>query len=90
MVLTRDGKLYAFGKNNVFFLFTKNGQLGLQHYETSYYPALISDLQNYKITQITTGERHSVVSTEDGLVFSFGYNGVSLLIYIVWTIRFGR
>ena len=70
LILTEDGEVYAFGNN-------KKGQLGLNDTDERLVPTKIDSnyYGNKKITQISTGDSHSLILTEDGEVYAFGYNG---------------
>eukprot|EP01084_Bolivina_argentea_P309957 536202_1 len=55
--------------------FNRTGQLGLGHKnKTVMTPQLIPSFTKYKAIQIAAGQSHSLVLTEDGNVWSFGYN----------------
>ncbi|ELR17771.1 protein kinase domain containing protein [Acanthamoeba castellanii str. Neff] len=67
LLLTIDGKVYSMGKN-------KDGCLGqgkTVKKETAN-PMPITSLNNYVITQVAAGEKHSVVLASDGSVLTFG------------------
>ena len=68
-VLTEDGEIYAFGLNG-------NGQLGLNDKTDRLVPTKIDSTHygNKKITQISLGGLHSLILTEDGETYAFGYN----------------
>jgi alpha-tubulin suppressor-like RCC1 family protein len=75
MVLNRNGRVYAFGLNNVIFTINlKVGQLGLGDNFNRSIPTLINSLTN--ITQISLGGSHSMVLNNQGRIYSFGGNGV--------------
>ena len=81
LCLTSDNKLFSWGKND-------HGQLGIgcvikyRNYE----PQLIQYFGDKKIVQVCCGERHSLVLTEEGVVYGwgdnwFGQTGVGLRSY---------
>ena len=69
LCLTSDNKLFSWGYND-------HGQLGIgcankyRYYE----PQLIHSLDDGKIVQVCCGERHSLVLTEEGVVYGWGDN----------------
>jgi alpha-tubulin suppressor-like RCC1 family protein len=52
--------------------FLRSGQLGLGDTDTREWPSNVKALQQQKVTYAACGEKHSVVVTTDGGVFSFG------------------
>lgn len=67
VALDVDGRCYTWGRND-------KGQLG--HVDTIIRekPTLVSGLSKYKVVKAGSGVGHTVVLTEDGLSFSFGWN----------------
>ena len=64
LCLTSDNKLFSWGMNN-------HGQLGIGCVEKYRYyePQFIEFFNNVKIVQVCCGERHSLVLTEEGVVY---------------------
>lgn len=60
MLLTSDGEVYAFGKNNY-------GQLGLGHHFDCEIPQLVPNI--YDITSISVSSQHSMLLTAEGNVY---------------------
>lgn len=60
-------EIYSCGRNDY-------GQLGLGHIEDRNVPSLIESLNGKKIVSIGCGQYHSVVTSTDGEIFSFGRN----------------
>jgi alpha-tubulin suppressor-like RCC1 family protein len=50
----------------------RSGQLGLGDTDTREWPSNVKALQQQKVTYGACGEKHSVVVTREGGVFSFG------------------
>ncbi|KAK0215160.1 regulator of chromosome condensation 1/beta-lactamase-inhibitor protein II [Armillaria fumosa] len=79
-VLTESGKVYAFGSG-------EKGQLGngttgerittgnKTAFDIIYEPVLVKDLGPEKITQLSSGQQHSIALDEKGTVHVWGYNG---------------
>jgi RCC1 and BTB domain-containing protein len=67
VVLTREGQVYCFGRNDY-------GQLGLGHKENSWQPKQVTHLESRRIVQVTCGCYHTLTLTDDGLLFPFGRN----------------
>ena len=63
----KKGELLVFGDNG-------EGQLGMQEAESVLIPKLL--LTNKEIKQICCGEQHSLFLTQQGEVWSFGYNAL--------------
>lgn len=53
-------------------IFFRSGQLGLNDTDIRVWPSNIKALQQQKVTYAACGEKHTVVITLDGGVFSFG------------------
>ena len=68
LCLTSDNKLFSWGRND-------HGQLGVGSVNLYRYysPHLIHGINN-KIIQVCCGERHSLVLTEEGVVYGWGDN----------------
>lgn len=67
LFLSDMGKVYCCGENAY-------GQLGLGHKNWQTRPTLVSALQDKKIIAIVTGNIHSLFLTNEGKVYSCGYN----------------
>jgi alpha-tubulin suppressor-like RCC1 family protein len=71
IVLSKNGKIYSFGWGSYL-------QLGQGDTEDRFSPCIIDssscDIQNHCISQIACGTWHSACISNDGLVFSFGWN----------------
>ena len=64
---TSDGKLLSWGRN--FY-----GQLGVGDHRDKSSPQVVSYLQEEKVVSAAAGQFHSVVVTERGELYGFGYN----------------
>lgn len=67
LILTKNRELFSMGKNNM-------GQLGLVDTVNRGVPVQIKSPIGYVVSQICAGESHSLITTEDGKIFSFGDN----------------
>jgi alpha-tubulin suppressor-like RCC1 family protein len=67
LLLTRNGKVYAWGKNN-------KGQLGTAYPEHNSMPLLVEVPGNPKIVSVATGEYTSFLISDEGHVYFFGYS----------------
>lgn len=67
LLLTKEGKVYSFGKNNY-------GQLGLGHVDKACSPQLIGSLADKKIVSIFAGGEHSFCISEANEIYGFGWN----------------
>ncbi|KAK9920599.1 hypothetical protein M0R45_029150 [Rubus argutus] len=69
LCITVDGRVYAFGGNQF-------GQLGTGAEEAETLPRLLdsSSLENKHAKVVSCGARHSTILTEDGQLFSWGWN----------------
>ena len=67
--LTSDNKLYCWGSNEY-------GQLGIKviHNSKLFKPVLVEDLNNIIIEQISCGSLHTLVLSNDGMVYGWGDN----------------
>ncbi|CAF4157074.1 unnamed protein product [Rotaria sp. Silwood2] len=65
VIVSKSGTVFACGLNS-------SGQLGLGDTDSRVWPSNIKALQQQKVTYAACGEKHSVVVTLDGGVFSFG------------------
>jgi len=54
------------------YLFFRSGQLGVGDTDSRIWPSNVKALQQQKVTYGSCGEKHSVVITLEGGVFSFG------------------
>lgn len=66
LLLTDDGQVYSLGRNTF-------GQLGLGNYSSIKIPKLIPSF-NHNIVSISAGYYSSIVLSDDGNAYSFGYN----------------
>jgi alpha-tubulin suppressor-like RCC1 family protein len=66
VALANSGELYTFGRN-------QNGQLGTGDTEDSLQPRLVSALAGKRVSGVAAGAEHSVLCTEDGEVYAFGW-----------------
>eukprot|EP00522_Entomoneis_paludosa_P013206 CAMPEP_0172454542 /NCGR_PEP_ID=MMETSP1065-20121228/11495_1 /TAXON_ID=265537 /ORGANISM="Amphiprora paludosa, Strain CCMP125" /LENGTH=618 /DNA_ID=CAMNT_0013206885 /DNA_START=42 /DNA_END=1898 /DNA_ORIENTATION=+ len=64
-VVSKDGKLYAWGKND-------DGQLGNGTDEENWRPTLVQGLDGMSVEKIILGEAHSVAITDTGGVYTWG------------------
>jgi alpha-tubulin suppressor-like RCC1 family protein/serine/threonine protein kinase len=68
MALSFDGKVYCFGSN-------KNGELGNGVKDNKYHmPELVKTLSDMNVKDISCGNGYSVVLTNGGDVYTWGYN----------------
>ena len=67
MACTSSGKLYAFGENSF-------GQLGLGNYQDAHEPFRVEFLEKEVIIDCAGGNKHSVVLTREGIVYTMGAN----------------
>lgn len=67
VALDVEGKCYTWGRN-------EKGQLGHGDTIQRDRPTIVSELSKYKIVGAATGKCHTVVVTEDGDSFAFGWN----------------
>ncbi|CAF4670522.1 unnamed protein product, partial [Rotaria magnacalcarata] len=65
LIISKSGTVFTCGLNSA-------GQLGLGDTDTRIWPSNIKGLQQQKVAYAACGEKHSVVVTLDGGVFSFG------------------
>jgi surface protein len=79
LIATESGIVYAFGNNQY-------GQLGGSPKETSFsLPIPVMDGGGFvnggsdKVIAVATGERHSLITTESGIVYAFGDNSLAQL-----------
>ena len=63
---TADGSLFAWGWN--FY-----GQLGVGNTEDIGVPTLVTGLQGKQVAHIAAGRNHTICTTADGSVFTWGY-----------------
>jgi hypothetical protein len=66
LCVTSDGLLYSFGRNS-------NGQLGNGRTDDNTTPAVVEALQGQKVIAVSCGAEHSVVATETGQVYAWGW-----------------
>jgi hypothetical protein len=67
LAMTVGGNLYAWGDNT-------QGQLGLGDTTMRLRPEIVKSLKIAKASTISAGKTHSLVSTQNGLLFAFGGN----------------
>ena len=69
LCLTSDNKVFSWGMND-------HGQLGIGCAKSDKYyePQLVEFFNDKKIVQVCCGERHSLVLTEEGVVYGWGDN----------------
>ncbi|KAL3840243.1 hypothetical protein ACJIZ3_024834 [Penstemon smallii] len=67
VALDVDGRCYTWGRN-------EKGQLGHGDKIQRDRPTIVSELSKHKILRAGAGRSHTVVVTEDGLSFAFGWN----------------
>ncbi|GER26586.1 regulator of chromosome condensation family protein [Striga asiatica] len=72
VALDVEGRCYTWGRNEASW--TLKGQLGHGDRVQRDRPTIVSDLSQYKVVKAGAGRGHTVVVTEDGLSFSFGWN----------------
>jgi alpha-tubulin suppressor-like RCC1 family protein len=65
MAATDEGQLYTWGCG-------ESGQLGHGDRNNCFVPRLVEALEGQRVTEVATGEDHSVVMAEGGEVFTFG------------------
>ncbi|KAF5809263.1 putative chromatin remodeling & transcriptional activation HMG family [Helianthus annuus] len=66
VALDVDGRCFTWGRND--------GQLGHGDRVRRDMPTIVSALASYKVVKAGSGKSHTVIATEDGLSFSFGWN----------------
>ncbi|GFP95190.1 protein rcc2 homolog [Phtheirospermum japonicum] len=67
VALDVEGRCYTWGRN-------EKGQLGHGDKIQRDRPTIVSELSQYKVVRAGAGKSHSVVVTDDGLSFAFGWN----------------
>jgi RCC1 and BTB domain-containing protein len=72
LVLTKSGDLYGFGNNSY-------GEIGCGNNTNQLTPIKIIGFNSEKIVSIACGDNHSIVLTDIGKVYSWGYNGYGQL-----------
>ncbi|CAF1509983.1 unnamed protein product, partial [Adineta steineri] len=68
LIISKSGTVFTCGLN-------ESGQLGLGDTDARVWPSNVKSLQQQKVTYAACGEKHSVVVTLEGGVFSFGCSG---------------
>jgi alpha-tubulin suppressor-like RCC1 family protein len=79
LILKKDRKVYAVGRNNVRNTFTefKRGQLGTgDNVDVEVSPVPIDNYVNSNVSQISVNTEHSLI-LRNGSVYSFGRNDVT-------------
>ena len=66
-IITEDGNLHSFGINDF-------GQLGLGDEDVRDIPTLVTIPGDLKVKAVSCGGVHTVIITEDGNLYSFGFN----------------
>ncbi|GER57048.1 regulator of chromosome condensation family protein [Striga asiatica] len=82
VALDVDGRCYTWGRNEarwilvvkISVLVDCKGQLGHGDRAQRDRPTIVSELSQYKVVRAGAGRSHSVVVTEDGFSFAFGWN----------------
>ncbi|KAM3341704.1 protein RCC2 [Capsicum galapagoense] len=67
VALDTEGRCYTWGRN-------EKGQLGHGDKITRDRPTVVSELSKFKIVKAAAGRSHTVVVTDDGQSFAFGWN----------------
>ena len=67
VIITEDGNLYSFGKNDT-------GQLGLGDRNNRDTPRLVNVPGGLGVKAVSCGGQHTAIITENGNLYSFGYN----------------
>jgi len=65
LCITEDGTLLSWGYNG-------SGQLGVGDTENRHAPTLVTGLQGKRVVHVAAGEQHTICSTADGSVFTWG------------------
>ena len=65
LCITADGSLFAWGYNDC-------GQLGVGDADQSRVPTLVTGLQGEQVVHVAAGESHTICTTADGSVFTWG------------------
>merc|ERR1711935_1299574 len=65
LCVTADGSLFSWGGN-------VNGQLGVGDTETRHVPTLVTGLQGKQVVHVAAGQHHTICTTTDGSVFTWG------------------
>ena len=67
MAITEEGELYSCGYN-------ARGQLGLEHITHVCTPKLVRALASVRVTKVACSYYHTIVATENDVVYAFGRN----------------
>merc|ERR1712086_937568 len=65
LCITADGSIFSWGSND-------NGQLGVGDTESRHVPTLVTWLQGKRVVHVAAGQYHTICSTADGSVFTWG------------------
>merc|ERR1712166_1219263 len=65
LCITADGSLFGWGLN-------KSGQLGVADTENRWMPTLVTGLQGKQVAHVAAGGSHTICTTADGSVFTWG------------------
>ena len=65
LCITADGSLFGWGENTL-------GQLGVGDKEERRVPTLVTGLQGNQVVHIAAGTKHTICTTADGSVFTWG------------------
>ena len=65
LCITADGSSVSWGNNN-------KGQLGVADTEGRRVPTMVTGLQGKRVVHVAAGEYHTICSTEDGSVSTWG------------------
>ena len=66
LCITADGSLFAWGNNS-------SGQLGVADTEERQVPTLVTALQGTQVVHVAAGSCHTICTTADGSVFTWGH-----------------
>ena len=72
MICTAEGRVLAFGDGS-------HGQLGHSGDGNGMVPRMVQGLVGVKVAQVAAGDRHTVICTTEGRVWTFGYGGAGQL-----------
>ena len=65
LCITADGSLFAWGQN-------KDGKLGVGDTENRHVPTMVTGLQGKQVVHVAAGSNHTICTTTDGAVFTWG------------------
>ncbi|CAG2108678.1 unnamed protein product [Medioppia subpectinata] len=67
LAVTIEGDVFAWGYNN-------SGSRGLGHTNDQFWPVQISSLKGIKVTKVVAGCNYTIILTNNGCVYTFGFN----------------